>query len=857
MIHEVLTKSDERGATIVIKLSGNPAYKVIGLGRGEILIALKDTELSRGLCNKHVTGDGLIQRIEINDKPNNVSCLLVTLRKPYIGIHHEIETGTGRLHVQISGEGSSSKEVLQRSETPARRCQAVAGGSQGSTEANGLSATCPPLPIDRVHATHELPGDGRRGRVAGRQDPKSASDAPPLHPETPASATLSRPGSIDHLLDPNFKAITPDAALYLQAAEYFKEGRWEEVILILSEIIEAYPKSSNSERAYFLLAESHDRMFNKNISEHFAKVVKHYKYAMNKFPGSVFVPDAMLSIGNCYLEVRNYYEALAYYNLVSENYRDYAAAPEAMFKRGKILALTKKPQEAIKNFHQVEALYPETPFANTAKIERAKALFDMNSFKRSLEMLDEIMRAEPEKVYENPDILLYSGYNYYELGELQKSRETLCKVLNYYPDIESNHLILAKIADTYREQGMEGKALKLYTMALRRYPDSQGGLISMLRLSDDIQKVELQELLSPGVIEEITYNRPASETYKEIMKAHWDSPLSQLAGLRLALQQQKDKDHEGSIDTLRDILSKYPDTALNEQIKSALRASVEAIFKKEQQAGNYGKIVGHYEEMKADLGVEDMRNIFMILGDAYRRLHLYDRAIFAFEEAKKSYTDQAQPPTLLFGLGESFHKIQSFEEAQQALGTFVERYPDERQAYQAYFLIGDIMLRQEEYDKAIAAFNLAIMKDPDVPYKIEIILAMAEASNALKDHDRTSRLLNRALAFMNQNKTDSAGGAYDAYWQLGETYLKLGENEQAVSAFEKALEVSPKGRDDCSLRFRIAQCYQRLLESNKTEGILNEIIASEDPFWSRMAEAKVNEIETDTRIEDYYSSLNG
>jgi TolA-binding protein len=565
----------------------------------------------------------------------------------------------------------------------------------------------------------------------------------------------------------------------------------------------------------------------------------------------------MLSIGNCYLEVRNYHEALAYYNLVSENYRDYAAASEAMFKRGKILALTKKPQEAIKNFHQVETLYPETPFANTAKIERAKALFDMNSFKRSLEMLDEIMRAEPEKVYENPDILLYSGYNYYELGELEKSREALCKVLNYYPDIESNHLILARIADTYREQGTVGKALKLYTMVLRRYPDSQGGLISMLRLSDDIQKVELQELLSPGVIEELTYNRPASETYKDIMKAHGDSPLSQLAGLRLALQQQKDKDHEGSIDTLRDILSKYPDTALKEQIKSALRASVEAIFKKEQQAGNYGKIVGHYEKMKADLGVEDMRNIFMILGDAYRRLHLYDRAIFAFEEAKKSYTDQAQPPTLLFGLGESLHKIKSFEEAQQALGTFVERYPDERQAYQAYFLIGDIMLRQEEYDKAIAAFNLAIMKDPDVPYKIEIILAMAEASNALKDHDRTSRLLNRALALMNQNKTDSAGGAYDAYRRLGETYLKLGENEQAVSAFEKALEVSPKGRDDCSLRFRIAQCYQRLLESNKTEGILNEIIASEDPFWSRMAEAKVNEIETDTRIEDYYSSLNG
>ncbi|HID30794.1 MAG TPA: tetratricopeptide repeat protein [Desulfobacterales bacterium] len=816
MIHEVLTKSEKMGASIVVKLSGAPAYKVIGLGKNEILIALKDTEFSRAIHNKQVTGDGLIQRVELEDKPDNVSCLLVKLRKPYIKIDHEIEAGTGRLRVQITGEGSSSKGESERSEAPARSAQ---------------------------------------GRPSPPPAPRGSAKADGL-PDTPAPMTLTRPGGIAQLLKPNFKGTTPDPDLYREAAECFKEGRWEETILILSEIISVYPESPHLEQPYFLLAASYDRMFHANSGEHFVEVMQHYQYAINKFPDSVFLPQAMVSVGNRYMKEENYHEALAYYGLVCENYRGYAAAPEAILNRGKIFALTKKPQEAIKEFQQVETHYPETPFAGVARIERAKALFDMNNFKRSLGMLDEIMNAEPARVYENPDILLYSGHNYYELGELEKSREALCEVLNYYPHIESNDLILARIADTYREQGMEDKAFKLYSMVLRRYPNSQGGLISMLRLSDNIKKVGLQELLSPGVIEEITYNRPASETYKEIMRAHGGSPLSQLAGLRLALEQQKDKNHEGSIGTLREMLTKYPDTALKEQIKSALRASVKAILEKEQQAGNYARIAGYYEEIKADLGVEDMGDIFLILGDAYRRLHLYNRAIFAFKEARKSYTDQAQRPTLLFGLGVSLHKTKSFEEAHTALEAYVFRYPDERQAYHAYFLIGDIMLRQKAYEKAMAALKLAIKKDPDAPYKIEILLAMAEASNALRHHDSASTLLNRAIALMNQNKTDFHTRTYDAYWQLAETYLRLGENQRAVSALEKALKVSPKGRNDCSLRFRIAECYQRLREEDKTEGILNQIIASEDPFWSTMAAAKVNEIETDIRIQDYYSSLN-
>ena len=115
VIHQVLTKCEEGGSSIIVKLSGNPAYKVIGIGKREVLVALKDTEFSQGLYNKEIAGDGLIQGVEINKRPNNVSCLLFKLREPYTGIDHQIEATKGRLQVQITGNSGSSKKTLESS----------------------------------------------------------------------------------------------------------------------------------------------------------------------------------------------------------------------------------------------------------------------------------------------------------------------------------------------------------------------------------------------------------------------------------------------------------------------------------------------------------------------------------------------------------------------------------------------------------------------------------------------------------------------------------------------------------------------------------------------------------------------
>jgi len=91
---------------------------------------------------------------------------------------------------------------------------------------------------------------------------------------------------------------------------------------------------------------------------------------------------------------------------------------------------------------------------------------------------------------------------------------------------------------------------------------------------------------------------------------------------------------------------------------------------------------------------------------------------------------------------------------------------------------------------------------------------------------------------------------FTAYRELGETYLNLGRKKRAVGAFESALQLKPKGSDAYSLQFQIAKCYQATSPA-KAENMLNRIVSSGDPFWSNVAQARINEIKMKESVDKF------
>lgn len=843
VIEQVSTRSEENSSVVLIRLSGHPTYRVIPIGHKEILIAFKDTEVSSGVyANETIVGDKLVKSIEIAQKPYRVACLLVRAFKPYGDeVAYQIRESEDALRIEIKNTAKPPEKGPE-------------------TATSGLSGSQPPL--KRLTS---------RKKEAGTVDLLAVKPGP----------------------------AAPDTDLFLDAAEYHRMGKWEKAIQILKEIIRSHPKSSHSEQAHFLLARSVHRKFEKEISGHLVDIIRHYQTAINKFPESDYLPGAVVSMGNCYFQVNQYYEAIVYYDLVVRKDKDPGAIAEAMFQRGRVLALTKRPLRAVHQFEELEKRYPETPSATRAQIEMAKTLFDIKSFKRSLLVLNEITRTRPDEVYKDSDILLYTGYNYYELGQLREARDVFSEVVNYFPEMKSTDLLLTRIGDTYREEGMQDRASKLYELVGRIYPDTEGGLISLLRLAAEAEKAEAEN--QPSDDQERHVKKTAHEIYEQIIADFPDEPLSQLAMLKLANLEKKDKRYKESIKILRDILGKHPekklrlevekalqDTALklallqqengnneqsvmtlkeilaqypatrqNKDFQSALRVSLKAIFEEKEQKGKIEDIVSCYQQMKSVIPFEDMPNILLLLGEVHKRLHLYGHGLSIFRKARGFYANQDQPADLLLGLGECAYEEKEFDEAEGTLKAFVAGYPGHRDSSKAHYWLGKILLQRQEYERALKSLKAALCQKPEKYYRVKVLTAMANASRGLDDYEKAATWLNESIALLNDDESSSSEDLYIAYRQLGENYLKLGQKEKAVPALEKALELNPEGPDTHSLQFGLAQCYQSMKDPGKAEKILNRIMTSGDPFWSKVARAQINDINIEKSVEEYGSGVTG
>jgi TolA-binding protein len=808
------------------------------------MIALKNTAVSDDVFGREsIVGDIFVRGIEINQQPSNVACVIVRMHKPNREGLYQTQESKKALRIEIRNK---------------------------------------------------------------RKDPPQTSGAVGLNPGSPPEvATALSPHdqeteSTDLFVLQDGPA-SRDTDLLKEAMAFFRAEKWNDAVSSLEKIVRSYPKSRHLESVHFLLAKSCHQKFKNQIADHLIDIVQQYQVAVSTFPKSKHVPDAFLAMGNCYFQANQYHEAMTYYSLVSEKYEKDRAAPEAMLQRGRALAMTQKPLLALRYFETLGKQYPESSSAAKARLEMAKTLFDLKSFKRSLKILKDFSRAFPDEIYKNSDILLYTGYNYYELGQLGLARDVLSKALNYFPQLETTDLILTRIADTLREDGMASKAMKLYDLVARTYPDSEGSVISLIRVAEEAEKAGNQYPVDPDEeVPEEKASKSAQEIYQQIIERFPDSPLAHVVMLKLGnlekkakryeeairlfrdllarqpdgkLRQQietalqdamlkfagvysKDGLHEKSVSILKELLAQYPQTTFRAEVKASIEGSLDTIFRKHKQAGNIEGLISYYEELKAYVPFEDMPNLLLQISDAYRELHLYGSALSLLQKARPFYGKNDLPSHALMGLVECAFKEEEFDEAKRAGRAFVNKYPTHQRVSEAYLVLGEVLLMRRDYHKSFKFLNIALTRNPDTTTRVGVLLAMGKVSNALGDHDGAARSLKEAIALLQK----ANGGASDAlalaYGELGETRVRQGAKQKALVSFRKALELHPQGPKVYGLQFRLAQCYQWTKARDKAQEMLTRIVASGDPFWSKVAQTQINEMNIEDSMETINMGLN-
>ena len=722
-----------------------------------------------------------------------------------------------------------------------------------STAKSSLSSTSavslPPVPAAMVEKeTDPKPDNGRvfsdnlgeNGDKIAAANPKSIRIKETPRPKSPMryEETLSLAAQVQ----PETPRSQEEESLFLKSVRIYRTGRWSQTIENLNHLIHAFPSGAYAEKAYFLLAESHEQLYAESISDHFEDLKAYYENAIYRYPQSTHVPGAFFSIGNLFETIGSYNEAIGYYNLVAEKKEGTMLALKALMRKVNILQVKNRKEDALVLLEDIVRDYPESPMDTEAHLEMAKILFEINRFIKSLDILTRLRNQARENINRYPAIARYLGYNHYQLGHYVRARENLFKLYNLQPENEDNHLVLTKIADAYRDSGQSSHAAKLYRLVLDRYPKTEGALISLTRLAEQQEKGELNvkrdtiRIIQP-IENAIDVPRKIYEdVIANLIQTDKDNPLIQLAMLRLAVIYQKEKEYDESYALLKEILKKYPRTKVKQEILYALNGALEPILNHMVIKEQYIEIINMYNREKDLVSRLKSPNLYLIIARAFDRLKLTFLATETYRRADALLQDPEKPFDLLIHLSRDEIDNRQFERASSRLNLLNGHpFSEEKISVLVYRMKGRVFMAQEQYGKAenmfSSALNHRLSRTDRIPILLDKTRALMAAhvnTGVLETMEEASRLVKR-----------SHGEIYVLARETGDLYLQLGYPRQAISVFEHALKMVQEEDHKMRLQLAIADCYKALNKTDEYLALYKQVSGIGDSFWSDLAKERI------------------
>jgi TolA-binding protein len=631
-----------------------------------------------------------------------------------------------------------------------------------------------------------------------------------------------------------------DTSFYLRCLESYRSKDWKDAILNFTNFIKRYPDGRYTEKAYFILAKSYDQSKSKSRISSYKEVKDRYDDAASRYPTSEFVPDAMFSIGNLFFQIKNYSEALGYYNLVLKEDKNNLLQIKTLAQKIKILILKNRKSEALDELNKFELIsskYPDLPERTEARTENAKILYEMNKFYESIQILEELLKSDPKNLYLYPEISLYLGYNYYQLGDNKKARENLYRFYNMCPDRKINHLVLNQIGDTYRNEGMIQDDAKFYRMVLDRFPNTDGAIISKIRLAEQQENIDWiaktrKEVGSPQNIYEDIVNH-------SLKKKEEKNPLIQLSMLKLGITYRKDKEYQKILKILKELLDRYPNTSLKRELTHALMVTIESIQKTDNKDKNYINIINFYLKEKKLFLMINAPELFLPVARAFVYADLKDMAIEVFKKADLLLPDSEKPDDLLFLLGKYFYERENNEEASKRFEILTKNYPNSKYLSEAYPLEGNILLNQKKYAQAADIFDIALKQPVTTCKKANLLIKKARALMGGNFRKRALNSINEASEI--KKGCDDKNTNIDQ--EIGNIYLSLGDAKKAFDIFNQAINSAKEEAVKVPLRLKLAECYWLLNKREDSLKVYHQIASLNDPFWSNLAKEKIDEIQ--------------
>ncbi len=668
-------------------------------------------------------------------------------------------------------------------------------------------------------------------KLAEAQVPPDQQAPVPLQPIETVRKKDGNAGTVDDLLDMFASDSCGQEDALRRAADDCRKELYDDAYHAIVAYLRSGSTPPCAEAAYFLRGLAIFKGSEGADEFQLLQVANELQDAVSFYPQSKYTPFAQTMLGKINLELNNDTEAAGYFRLVLNNFKDYSGTPEVLFEMGRLSAKTKKLSQAVSFFDRILSQYPGCAYEKDARLELGKTYFNSNRFSKALDYLEPLLESFPNMAYTSNELLVTMGNCYYQTGKYDKAREVLAKAYNFFPDMPDNHVALTRIGDVYLDEKDSEKAQKIYEEVRKKYPKTDGFVISSMRLAELEPNPEGKEKIYRMIIEDFPHH-----------------PMADLSKLRLAEIQQKAGLYENSIAMINELLHKGA-KALKKEALYLQERSFEEYFQQMLANNDHPRAMHMAEKEKAALKRLDSPQLFYLSGKAFYLGHLYPQAVENLEKAQKLFVHSARPKDLSFLLGRAFQETGAMDEALAKLEQYLRDEPKGEHWVEAHMRIGRGRLAKKDYLNAETSFQTAYTHArTDLERANILMLQAAAAGETGKKQEKCERLI-KAINLFAADPDANFTAMSSAYRELGETYMGMGTFERAADAFSMALKFLRQEEGQAGLRYLLAESYRKGKASDRAAAIYRELVATGDPIWGKLAEEKLRSMSFIGRLE--------
>ncbi|MGL4722716.1 MAG: tetratricopeptide repeat protein [Desulfovibrionaceae bacterium] len=361
-----------------------------------------------------------------------------------------------------------------------------------------------------------------------------------------------------------------------KALQFLSAGKIEEALSLLLTLKNTQMPPAIKEEILYFIADSYEAL-SRTQPALIQKSIAAYNEAMNFNPHSTKTPDALLKLAMVNLTLKNTKEAEAYFSAVQKRFPKHTSTPFTYYYLGMYYKENKEYAKALEQFQIIEKNYPTFTFLRENTVAIIETLVAMGYYKEAIPYTDFLNTRWPSFYQEYPKILLFEAQLATHLKDYTKALSLYWKYYNILPDAPEIDLVMANIADTYLRQKQTAKATILYNKIIKDFPQSEGALISQMRLAEEGIYDTSADLNTMFSIFDRPYNTRPLETYTKIKNEHPDSPLAPIAHAKLAIWYLWEGDNSRAIESVHDFVQKYPDSPLVPSLNDIAIKALETI----------------------------------------------------------------------------------------------------------------------------------------------------------------------------------------------------------------------------------------------------------------------------------------